>query len=370
MESTIEKKYDHEIFKHVSEGEAESVAWAFVNPVDMVKFPYKVDQIGEEEVRCNITYAGLCLSDILHSRSKWGRCQYPVAPGHEIMGVVSKVGSKVTDFKEGDKVCFGTMRDCCDKCKYCERDQEQLCLDPTLTKFTFHGKYWGGYSTHLQQPAKFFFKYPEELDESKAAPLLCAGITVYSPISEFCKKGDKTAVIGIGGLGHLAVQFLSKLGYHVTALTSSSDKTEFCKTLGADEVYNYTSQEDMSKLTNSFDFVINTLPISEGFDKFLNVCAPRAYFVQVGLPEVTETMNLPYFPLVGKELKVVGSSVGSRKVIVEMLSLCAKEKIYPMVEEFSFEDFPKAVDRLENGRPKFRCVVNVQEYSKKHGLFE
>lgn len=367
METNQNRNFEHSIYQHTPEGNAEAVAWAFVNKNEMVKFPYKFEEIGDDEVRANVTYTGLCHSDVLTVRSLWGATIYPLAPGHEIIGVVSKVGANVKDFKPGDKVAFGVQRDCCDCCKFCTVDQENLCMDVD-DKLTY-GVHWGGYSTHIQQPSKFFFKIPEGLDEKKAAPLLCAGITVYYPIKQYVKTGDKTAVFGIGGLGHLAVQFLAKLGYHVTAFTSSLDKKDFILSLGATEVVNYNNVREMRGHADKYDFIINTLPVEDGFDEFLNVAAPRSNFVQVGIPDISKKINFSCLSLVFKEVKIIGSIIGTRKVINEMLDFCVKENIYPMVEEFSFEDFPKAFDRLENGRPKFRCVVNVEEYSKNNNLF-
>jgi D-arabinose 1-dehydrogenase-like Zn-dependent alcohol dehydrogenase len=369
MEQESFRNFEHPLYQHITEEkDADAVAWAFVNKDEMFKFPFKFSEIGEDEVRANVTYTGLCHSDVLTSRSKWGPANYPIAPGHEIIGVVSKVGANVTDFRPGDKVAFGVQRDSCDACKFCNKELENLCQDID-EKFTY-GFYWGGYATQIQQPSKFFFKYPDGLDEKRAAPLLCAGITVYYPIKQYVKEGDKTAVIGIGGLGHLAVQFLAKLGYHVTAFSSSLDKKEFLHSLGANEVVNYTDPKDMKRHANQYDFVINTLPVEDGFDNFLNIAAPRCNFVQVGLPEASKKINFSCFSIVAKEVKIIGSVIGPRKAISEMLDLCVKKNIYPMVEEFDFENFPKAFDRLENGRPKFRCVVNVEEYSKKNDLFK
>jgi uncharacterized zinc-type alcohol dehydrogenase-like protein len=364
----MDSKYEHGLYKHVAENEADAQAWAFLDPETFVKFPFKFPELGEDEIRAKVTYAGLCLSDSLHARSKWGHSEYPLAPGHEIIGEVSAVGSKVTGFKAGDKIGFGVQRDCCDSCKCCNTNFEQLCNN-VPHKFTY-GTYWGGYSTHIQQPAKFFFHLPEGLDEKRASPLLCAGITVYQPIKDHAKPGDKTAVIGIGGLGHLAVQFLNKLGYHVTAFSSSLDKTEFLKQLGAHDVVNYTDSKSMTQHAGQYDFIINTAPIDEGFNSFVQLVAPLGKIVQVGLPEAGKHLKVQAFSLTGGNVTIVGSVIGSRKNITEMLELCVKSDIYPMCEEFSFEDFPKALDRLENGRPKFRCTVNVHEFSKKNNLFK
>jgi D-arabinose 1-dehydrogenase-like Zn-dependent alcohol dehydrogenase len=365
----MEQNFEHFLYKHCDEKEADAIGWAFVNKDEMIKFPFKYEgEIGEDEIRANVTYCGLCHSDILFMRGKWGYTMYPCIPGHEIMCVVSEVGKNVTDFKKGDHVGFGTERDCCENCKYCKNGMENICRD-TDDKKTY-GIHWGGYSTSIQQPAKFFFKLPEGLDERRAAPLLCAGITVYAPIKEYIKPDDKCAVIGIGGLGHLAVQFLAKMGFHVTALTGTADKTEYIKSLGASEIVNYNEKSQMQGIQDRFDFVINTLPIEDKFNDFINICAPRCRFIQVGLPDISKNLTFNPMEFVVKEIILTSSHVGPRHKIRDMLEYCAKNDVYPLCEEFSFEDFPKAFDRLENGRPRFRCVVNVEEFSKKNNLFK
>jgi D-arabinose 1-dehydrogenase-like Zn-dependent alcohol dehydrogenase len=364
------ERYDHKLYKHVTDiKDADAIAYAWVNKEKAVNFPYKQPDLEDHEIRANVLYAGLCHSDCLSVRSLWGDALYPIAPGHEIIGEVSEVGKNVTDFKKGDKVAFGTLRAICEKCKYCTINKESLCTDVKEEKFTY-GFHWGGYSTQLQQPANFFFKVPDTLDLPKAAPLLCAGVTVYNPIKQYLKKGMKTAVIGVGGLGHLAVQFLHKMGHHVTGVSNTLDKADLIKSLGANEVIATSNVEEFSKHKGEYDFIINTLPVSHNFQDYLGLTAPFGYFVQVGLPDVSEKVSFSINPIVINEIHIVGSCVASRADTNEMLELCAKESIYPLVEEFPFEEFDKAFEKLEKGKPKFRCVVNCGDYSKKIGLFK
>ena len=362
------EKYEHELYKHCDEKEADAIAWAFVNKEKMVKFPFKFPPIAKDELRVNVLYAGLCQSDVHTVRSMWGPAHYPIAPGHEIIGEVSLVGSDVKDFKKGDLVGFGTMRDNCGKCKYCKEGKEEICMC-CKNKGTY-GLYWGGYETQMQQPAKWFFHLPTGFKLEKAAPLFCAGITTYYPIKKYLKPGMKTAVIGIGGLGHMAIQFLHKMGYEVTAFTTSPDKEKLIKELGADSIIISTDKEQMKAAANKFDFIINTLPVSKGFADYVHTCAPFGYFVSVGLPEINESSNtiVPMFEVICLEKHIVGSLVGPYAPTAEMVQLCAEKDIYPMVEIFSFEDFPKAFEKLEHGKPHFRCVVNVKDYAEKHGL--
>ncbi len=250
MSSEEKEYYDHDLYKYCKdEKEADAVAWAFVNPKKMVKFPFKFPELKPNEIRANILYAGLCHSDVLTVRSEWGPAKYPIAPGHEMVAEVSLVGSEVKDFKKGDLVGFGTRRDCCEKCDYCLQGRENLCTD--VKDRGTYGHYWGGYSTAIQHPAKFFYHLPENFKLNLGSPLFCAGITTYYPMKKFLKKGMKTAVIGIGGLGHVAIQFLHKLGHRVAAFTNSKDKEELIKKLG-DEIIISTDENEMKKVKGKF----------------------------------------------------------------------------------------------------------------------
>lgn len=365
--------YEHDLYKYTEDKKnADAVAYAFLNKEKMIFFPYKQPHLDADEIRANVLYAGLCLSDSKHGRAKWGGSLYPLAPGHEIIAEVSEVGTEVKDFKKGDKVAFGTMRHCCGKCRYCLEGKEPLCTETGTKrkeKFTYNYQ-WGGYSTQLQQPASFFFKLPKNLKIEKAAPLLCAGITVYAPIKKYAKKGMKTAVIGIGGLGHLALQFLHKMGYEVDAITTSKDKEKFIKELGADRVINSTDPSELAKVQGSYDLIINTSPTSKNFEEMLLLTARSGFFIQVGAPSIDEKVSFIVNTLILNEIVLTGSVVGSRDAVREMLEFCSEKDIYPIVEEFPFEEFPKAFDKLENGKPIFRCVVDCGKYSKANGLFK
>ena len=187
--------YDHPLYQHCDIKEADGVAWAFINKEKMIKYPFKFPEISPDEIRINVLYVGLCQSDVHTVREKWGPCQYPIAPGHEIIGEVSMVGNEVKDFKKGEIVGFGTMRDCCEKCKFCKIGKENLCFDSDFT----YGFYWGGYATAMQQPAKFYFHLPEGFKLEKAAPLFCAGITTYNHMLKYLTDDiKKTGVLGCG----------------------------------------------------------------------------------------------------------------------------------------------------------------------------
>ena len=361
------ENYEHELYKHCDIKEADAVAWAFVNKDKMVQFPFKFPEIGQEEVRVNVLYAGLCQSDVHTVRQTWGPCKYPIAPGHEIIGEVSLVGKDVKDFKKGEVVGFGTMRDCCEKCKFCKKGKENLCREGN-DNFTY-GIHWGGYATAMQQPARFFFHLPEGFKYEKAAPLFCAGITTYYPMLKFLTDDMKTTgVLGCGGLGHMAIQFLHKMGKHVTAFTTSEKKTELLKQLGADKVVISTDPEQMKAATNSIEFLINTIPNDIDFQQYVSCVERGGKFVQVGMPAVDDSLKLNVNALVGNEVELIGSMIGPRKAINTMVEFCNKNDVYPIVEEYPFEEMPKAFEKLENGRPHFRCVVNMKDYAEKNGL--
>jgi D-arabinose 1-dehydrogenase-like Zn-dependent alcohol dehydrogenase len=362
--------YNHGIYKKATKDDCDAIAYAFISKDKAEHYPFKFPELKSNEIRANILYAGLCMSDSHTARELWGPTNFPLAPGHEIIAEVSQIGSDVKNFKVGQKVGFGTIRNSCAECKYCKKSNEAVCIeiDPS-EKFTY-GKYWGGYATQLQHPAKFFFPLPDNFDLKRGSPLLCAGITVYKPIKNHVRKGDKCAVIGVGGLGHLAVQFLAKMGYEVTGITTSSDKTEFIKKLGATDVLVSTDKQQMAKHKGKYDFIVNTVPATSDIEGYISLCAPEARFIQVGIPENNDEFKLHFYAFVPKDIEIIGSLTGGIDITQDMIEFCAKNDVYPIVEEFSFEDFGKAFDRLENGRPKFRCVVDVQTYSKKNNLFK
>ena len=361
------EKYEHEIYKHCDIKEADGVAWAFVNKDKMVQFPFKFPEIGPDEIRVNVLYAGLCQSDVHTVREVWGPCKYPIAPGHEIVGEVSLLGKNVKGFKKGEIVGFGTQRDCCEKCKYCKKGKENLCRD-IKDNFTY-GFYWGGYATAMQQPAKFYFHLPEGFKYEKAAPLFCAGITTFYPMEKYLTDDIKTTgVLGCGGLGHMAIQFLHKMGKHVTAFTTSEKKIDLLKKLGADKVVISTDPAQMKAATGSIEFLINTVPNDIDFNPYVFCVERGGKFIQVGMPAANDSLKVNINGFVVNEIEIIGSVVGPRQPINKMLDFCNKNDVYPIVEEFPFEEMPKAFDKLENGRPFFRCVVNMKDFAEKNGL--
>jgi len=207
-----------------------------------------------------------------------------------------------------------------------------------------------------------FFKLPEGLKENLAAPLLCAGVTVHAPLKRHLKEGDKVAVNAIGGLGHLAVQYAAKLGHEVLAITSSTDKNDLIYSLGAKHIISLKDENALKEHSGKYDVIINTNITYDGIDKLFVLCAREGTIIQVGAADISEKLSdLPVMAMITKEINFTGSGVGCRGEVKAMLEDSVKLDVYPMVEEYSWEDFPKALNRLENERPKFRCVVNVKD---------
>ena len=361
----MSENLEHPLYQFCDIKEADGVAWAFINKTKMIQYPFKFPEIASDEIRINVLYVGLCQSDVHTVREVWGPCQYPIAPGHEIIGEVSLVGNDVKDFKKGEIVGFGTMRDCCENCKYCKKGKENLCLDGDFT----YGLYWGGYATAMQQPAKFYFHLPEGFKYEKAAPLFCAGITTFYPMERFLNDEiNTTGVIGCGGLGHMAIQFLHKMGKHVTAFTTSEKKIDLLKKLGADKIIISTDTKQMKSAAGTIEFLINTIPNDIDFQPYIACIEKGGKFVQVGMPSDNDNLKLNINQLVVNEIQVIGSIVGPRHSINKMLDFCHKNDVYPIVEEYQFEEMPKSFEKLENGRPFFRCVVNMKDYAEKNGL--
>jgi D-arabinose 1-dehydrogenase-like Zn-dependent alcohol dehydrogenase len=360
----VEGQLTHETYKFVSEDQADAFAWVFVDTENMKKVPFKFPELKNTELRAKVTYTGLCHSDVHTVRDEWGKVAHPIAPGHEIVGVVTHVGSDVQDFKIGDKVGFGAQRDCCDECEYCKLTFDQHCVGEVDQMFTYGGKYWGGYASSVQHPAKFFFKIPDNLPEEKIPPLFCAGVTTYAPIARHAKPGDEVAILGIGGLGHLAVKYAKAWGCRVTAFTSSKDKEQFIKDLGADRVV-VLNKESLKEEKGKYHLIINTLPDGDRFSDLVALARPLGTFCQLGLPAVDKSPTLNCFVLMSR-ISIVGSLIGSRKEVKEMLEFSGKHNIVPLCEQFDFEDFPQAYDRLVNGKPIFRCVVDATKADPHH----
>ena len=312
------------------------------NGPTLEKYYYTHPPLQPHEVRCRVLYASLCQSDVLTVRAKWGQFRKPLCPGHEVVARVIEAGSEVTRVQVGDTVCFGPQRDSCSKCRMCDQGEEIYCRGMMPQEQFLYGKYWGGYSTHIQQPAKHCLKIPPGVDLPSFAPFLCAGVTVFSPIRRHAKKGMNAAVIGIGGLGHLAVQFLSKMGCRVHAWSTSESKKELALQLGAEKLVLW-KRDGVLDLMDHYDLVVSTVSANLEKEQLENICdvlRPFGKLIFVGAPPVHQSTPFQPQMLLFKNLSFVGSLVGSLKDYELMFEFIRKHGIKSIVEFEDFENFP------------------------------
>jgi uncharacterized zinc-type alcohol dehydrogenase-like protein len=318
---------------------------------------------GDDDVKIDITYCGVCHSDIHTVRNDWKNSQYPVVPGHEIIGRVLEIGKNVTKFKEGDLVGVGCMVDSCQECSACKEDLEQFCEEGMVGTYNGKDKHlgghtFGGYSTSVVVNKEFVLTIPENIDEKGAAPLLCAGITTWSPLRTWnVKKGDKVGVVGLGGLGHMGVKFANALGAHVVMITTSPDKAKDAQALGAHEVLISKNQEDMKKHMNSFDFILNTIPVGHEMDPYIALLKRDATMVLVGAVEPLKPFHGGGL-IVGRK-RIAGSLIGGIKETQEMLDFCGEHNIVSDIEVIDMKDINKAYERIISSDVKYRFVIDM-----------
>lgn len=320
--------------------------------------------LDKKDVKIDILYCGVCHSDIHTARSEWGPAKYPVVPGHEIIGRVLAVGSDVTKYKAGDLVGVGCMVDSCRTCSSCEEGLEQYCEngatftygspDPHMGGYTF-----GGYSEEIVVDEDFVLQVPENLDVSRVAPLLCAGITTWSPLRHWnVQKGDKVGVIGLGGLGHMGIKFAHAMGAHVVMITRSEDKAHDAKALGADEVLLSTDDEAMKAHTDSFDFLLNTIPVGHDANPYLSLLKRDKTMALVGSVEPMKAVNGSF--LIRYRKNLAGSLIGGIPETQEMLDFCGEHNVLPDVEMVNIQNINTAWDRVVNSDVKYRFVIDMK----------
>ena len=331
---------------------------------DLKPVEIKRRDITANDVKIEIEYCGVCHSDIHQVRNDWKNSNYPVVPGHEIIGRVTEVGDKVKNFKKGDLVGVGCMVDSCQTCNSCKDNLEQYCENGATLTYNSEDKHlgghtFGGYSEQIVVDQNFVLSIPENIDAKAAAPLLCAGITTWSPLSHWkVKKGDKVGVIGLGGLGHMGVKFAHALGAHVVMITTSPSKSEDAKKLGADEVLISKNDEEMKKHQGSFDFLLNTVPVGHDMNPYVALLKRDATMVLVGAIE-------PLDPLHGGGLitgrkRIAGSIIGGIKETQEMLDFCGKHNIVSDIEMIDMQNINEAFDRVVKSDVKYRFVIDMK----------
>ena len=316
-----------------------------------------------EDVQIDILFCGVCHSDLHTARNEWGMTTYPVVPGHEILGRVAKVGSAVTKFKEGDLVGVGCMVDSCRVCSNCKEGLEQYCEVGNIQTFGSPDKYLGGtthggYSKSITVYEGFVLKVSEKLDPAAVAPLLCAGITTWSPLRHWkVGPGMKVGIVGLGGLGHMGVKFAHAFGAHVVLFTTSPGKIEDGKRLGADEVVVSKNAEEMAAHTASFDFILDCVSADHDINAYLNLLKRDGTMCLVGAPE--RPMQVAAFPLLTHRRSFAGSGIGGIAETQEMLDFCAEHGITADVEVINIKDINEAYERMLKSDVKYRFTIDM-----------
>ena len=317
-------------------------------------YTYQLNEIGTEEVDIQVEYCGICHSDISMINNDWGNSVYPLVPGHEIVGKIIRKGAEVKNLEIGDNVGLGWFSSSCMTCFHCMDGDHHLC---SKSESTIVGRH-GGFADHVRAHWSWAIPLPDRIDMQKAGPLLCGGITVFNPIVlSGVKPTDKVGVIGIGGLGHMAIKFLKHWGCEVIAFSSNPDKkTEIIK-MGASKVVNSRSKEELGDIRGSLNFILNTTNVTLDWNTYLSVLAPKGRFHNVG--GVLEPMAISAFSLIGGEKSVGGSPLGSPALNRTMLDFCVRHDIYPIVEEFPIEKVNDAIKHLKEGKARFRIVLKI-----------
>ena len=318
------------------------------------KFQYELPKLGSDQVDIKVDYCGICHSDLSMINNEWGMTQYPLVPGHEIVGEVVAVGDEVKNLNIGDKVGLGWFSASCMHCNQCMDGSQHLCGTAEATIVGRHG----GFGDYVRGHWSWAVPLPKGIDMAKAGPLLCGGITVFNPIiMAGVKPTDKVGVIGIGGLGHMALKFLSAWGCEVTAFSSNPNKKEQILKMGAHNVVNSRDPKELESIAGSLNFILNTTNVTLDWNSYLTTLAPKGRFHNVGA--VLEPMAIPAFTLIGGEKSVAGSPLGSIALTRTMLEFCVRHDIYPTVEEFKMEDVNKAMKHLEDGNARYRIVLKA-----------
>ncbi len=331
---------------------------------DLKPFSIERRKVLADDVEITIDYCGICHSDIHTVRNDWGGSQYPVVPGHEIIGRVVHVGANVKDFKEGDLVGVGCMVDSCQTCDSCKENLEQYCENGATFTYNSEDKHlgghtFGGYSEKIIVDKKFVLKVPKNIDVKGTAPLLCAGITTYSPLKTWnVKKGDKVGVVGLGGLGHMGVKFASAMGAHVVMITTSPSKSKDAKELGAAEVLISTDEKQMAAHMGSFDFILNTIPVGHDTNPYIALLKRDATMVIVGAVEPLDPIHGG--GLILKRKRLAGSLIGGIKETQEMLDFCGEHNIVSDVEMIDMENVNEAYERVIKNDVKYRFVIDMK----------
>ena len=324
-------------------------------------------EIQPKDVEIDILYCGVCHSDLHTARNDWGGSIYPAVPGHEIVGRITSVGGEVSKFKVGDLAAVGCMVDSCRTCSSCAQDLEQFCENGFTGTYNGKDKYienqrtYGGYSESVVVDEHFVLRVPENLDLAAVAPLLCAGITTWSPLKHWnVNENSKVAVVGLGGLGHMAIKLAKGLGAHVSLFSRSEGKTDDAKKLGADQVIISTDEDEMKAALNKFDLIIDTVPYEHDINPYMQTLAVNGTLVLVGFIGEFENDFVSTKPMIYKRRSVAGSLIGGIKETQEMLDFCGEKNIVSDIEIIKMQDINEAYERMLKSDVKYRFVIDMK----------
>lgn len=327
--------------------------------------PYEFDQraVEKNDILIEILYSGICHSDIHTVKGDWGDTPYPCVPGHEIVGRVTQIGKNVHKFKVGDLAGVGCMVNSCGECQYCKSGEEQFCIKgATYTYGSQEGNSYtkGGYASHIVVKESFSIKVPDDVPLEKIAPLLCAGITTYSPLRyNHVKKGNKVAIAGFGGLGHMAVQYAIAMGAEVTVFDITEDKRQAALDMGAVRYVNTKNESETKGLNSSFDLLISTIPFAFKIEPYMAMLKVDGTMVLLGVPPANQTPSVSMYALWGRR-KIYHSLIGGIRETQEMLDYSIQNNIYPKVEIIPIQKVNDAYRNVLDGKVQFRYVINME----------
>ena len=320
----------------------------------LTPFEYTLGDLGSDQVEIQVESCGICHSDLAMIDNEWGMSRYPIVPGHEVVGTVAAVGNHVKNLRVGQRVGLGWFSGSCMHCRNCMKGDHNLCVTAEQTIVGRHG----GFADRVRCNSEWAVPLPEGLEAKQAGPLFCGGVTVFNPIVQFdVRPTHRVGVIGIGGLGHLALQFLNKWGCEVTAFSSSPGKEAEAKRMGAHHVVSSKDSQGMQSLAGRFDFLLNTTNANLDWPSYLNTLAPRGRLHTVGV--MSEPIGAHAFALIGGQRSLSGSPMGSPATIQDMLDFCARHHIQTVTEHFPMADVNKALDHLRAGKARYRIVLDL-----------
>ncbi|HKO98280.1 MAG TPA: NAD(P)-dependent alcohol dehydrogenase [Pyrinomonadaceae bacterium] len=327
-------------------------------------FDFERRQPGPQDILIEIRYCGICHSDIHQARDEWGGSIFPMVPGHEIVGRVTRTGSEVTKFKEGDIAGVGCFVDSCRVCSNCKEGSEQYCENHLVVTYNGTEKdektpTYGGYSSQIVVDEDYALRIPDGLPLANVAPLLCAGITTYSPLRRFkVGPGQRVGVVGLGGLGHMAVKFAASMGSEVTVFSTSPSKENDAKTLGAQKFVVTKGVEDLEPVAGKFDFIIDTVSANHDLNLYLNLLRREGAMILVGVPE--KPAEVAAFSLISNGRILAGSMIGGIRETQEMLDYCAANNITSDVEIIPIQRIDEAYERTIKGDVRYRFVIDMK----------